>query len=226
MLKKIGRETTRPCRSFAPSAASYMKRCDGVKATGHYRLDGDHRQTYGEPARPAARTRRPLLSAPLDPAYLPATRDLQAPHQRLRTRGEVPEWSNGAVSKTVVPARVPWVRIPPSPPSFPSSSDAVDRPGTAVSAQQLAHDRRRREGRRVESKTTHVPSNAPTQRASHRPRHLTRNAFGGWALSAPVAKGFRATIPKWHRIRPRQPGADAGPSCPSEGGACRRRLPG
>ena len=31
-------------------------------------------------------------------------------------RGEVPEWSNGAVSKTVEPSRVPWVRIPPSPP--------------------------------------------------------------------------------------------------------------
>ena len=33
-------------------------------------------------------------------------------------RGEVPEWSNGAVSKTVVLLRVPWVRIPPSPPLF------------------------------------------------------------------------------------------------------------
>ena len=33
-------------------------------------------------------------------------------------RGEVPEWSIGTVSKTVVLARVPWVRIPPSPP-FP-----------------------------------------------------------------------------------------------------------
>ena len=32
------------------------------------------------------------------------------------TCGEVPEWSNGAVSKTVVLAIVPWVRIPPSPP--------------------------------------------------------------------------------------------------------------
>ena len=30
--------------------------------------------------------------------------------------GEVPEWSIGAVSKTVEPARVPRVRIPPSPP--------------------------------------------------------------------------------------------------------------
>jgi len=28
----------------------------------------------------------------------------------------VPEWSIGTVSKTVVPSRVPWVRIPPSPP--------------------------------------------------------------------------------------------------------------
>ena len=31
-------------------------------------------------------------------------------------RGEVPEWLNGTVSKTVVRATVPWVRIPPSPP--------------------------------------------------------------------------------------------------------------
>ena len=31
-------------------------------------------------------------------------------------RGEVPEWSNGAVSKTVEPSRVPRVRIPVSPP--------------------------------------------------------------------------------------------------------------
>ncbi len=30
--------------------------------------------------------------------------------------GEVPEWSNGAVSKTVDRASDPWVRIPPSPP--------------------------------------------------------------------------------------------------------------
>ncbi len=31
-------------------------------------------------------------------------------------RGGVPEWSNGAVSKTVVRASAPWVRIPPPPP--------------------------------------------------------------------------------------------------------------
>ena len=29
--------------------------------------------------------------------------------------GEVPEWTKGAVSKTVVAVRSPWVRIPPSP---------------------------------------------------------------------------------------------------------------
>ena len=32
--------------------------------------------------------------------------------------GEVPEWSNGAVSKTVERVSVPRVRIPPSPPFY------------------------------------------------------------------------------------------------------------
>ena len=32
-----------------------------------------------------------------------------------RCSGEVPEWTIGTVSKTVVPSGVPWVRIPPSP---------------------------------------------------------------------------------------------------------------
>ncbi len=31
--------------------------------------------------------------------------------------GEVPEWLNGPVLKTGVRASVPWVRIPPSPPT-------------------------------------------------------------------------------------------------------------
>src|SRR5688572_2210195 len=34
----------------------------------------------------------------------------------LTVRGEVREWLNRTVSKIVVPLRVPWVRIPPSPP--------------------------------------------------------------------------------------------------------------
>jgi hypothetical protein len=41
--------------------------------------------------------------------------------------GEVPEWSIGPVSKTGVPARVPWVRIPPSPPtSFMSKNNDLE----------------------------------------------------------------------------------------------------
>ena len=35
---------------------------------------------------------------------------------RTHICGEMPEWSNGAVSKTVVLSRVPRVRIPVSPP--------------------------------------------------------------------------------------------------------------
>src|ERR1700759_2032360 len=43
-----------------------------------------------------------------------------APYKRCP--GEVPEWSIGTVSKTVVRASVPWVRIPPSPPVLRDSS--------------------------------------------------------------------------------------------------------
>ena len=45
-----------------------------------------------------------------------APRPTRAPRRRGPRCGEVPEWSNGAVSKTVVRSRVPRVRIPPSPP--------------------------------------------------------------------------------------------------------------
>ena len=38
-------------------------------------------------------------------------------------RGEVREWLNRAVSKTVEPLRAPWVRIPPSPP-FTATTEA------------------------------------------------------------------------------------------------------
>ncbi len=39
-----------------------------------------------------------------------------------RRPGEVPEWSIGAVSKTVDRASGPWVRIPPSPPDVRSGN--------------------------------------------------------------------------------------------------------
>ena len=51
----------------------------------------------------------PTLSA------IPGLEKVKA-HQEAWERGEVPEWSNGAVSKTVDRLRDPWVRIPPSPP--------------------------------------------------------------------------------------------------------------
>jgi hypothetical protein len=47
--------------------------------------------------------------------HRPALRSKSPAHEPLG-RGEVPEWSNGAVSKTVVGASPPRVRIPVSPP--------------------------------------------------------------------------------------------------------------
>ena len=64
---------------------------------------------------------------------LSAERD-QPPFDRVAlvprcARGEVPEWSIGTVSKTVVGASSPWVRIPPSPPrAAPRPSDLVQKP--------------------------------------------------------------------------------------------------
>ncbi len=46
------------------------------------------------------------------------------PIRRGHAHGEVPEWPIGAVSKTVVPSRVPWVRIPPSPPTRNRTANA------------------------------------------------------------------------------------------------------
>ena len=70
----------------------------------------------------------------------------KSPAHHTRKRGEVPEWSNGAVSKTVEPARVPWVRIPPSPPLRNNGGHSARRRGYAVSGEHAqkvalrAHD--------------------------------------------------------------------------------------
>ena len=57
-------------------------------------------------------------------AFLPAA-------AQARTRnGEVAEWLNAAVSKTVIPSRVSGVRIPPSPPfGARTNSHATRRDG-------------------------------------------------------------------------------------------------
>lgn len=84
-----------PCSIFPEAVCSMV-----AKEAMNRQSDG-----LGTCAEHAARLWSPLLSA-TDPA--PAC-------------GEVPEWSIGTVSKTVVRASVPWVRIPPSPP-FQSAS--------------------------------------------------------------------------------------------------------
>ena len=56
---------------------------------------------------------------------------------RTKLSGEVPEWSNGAVSKTVVRASGPWVRIPPSPP-FDFKKTFADPPRGSVESSNAA----------------------------------------------------------------------------------------
>ena len=73
------------------------------------------RQVKPSSAKP---TRRALISRPTtDTCPLQTTTGYDvAPAPQSIPRGEVTEWSNVAVSKTVVPLRVPRVRIPVSPP--------------------------------------------------------------------------------------------------------------
>src|ERR1700680_1885151 len=91
------------------------------------------------PQRPAARTKRALphcaCTIGVSCAHNPHSSDLG---QKTRTQGcgkhespvgGVREWTNRTVSKTVVVARPPWVRIPPPPlsgldPERPMSSQA------------------------------------------------------------------------------------------------------
>ena len=53
--------------------------------------------------------------------------------------GGVPEWTIGAVSKTVVPEKAPWVRIPPPPFLTGSRKTAVLARGTWVRIPPLPH---------------------------------------------------------------------------------------
>ena len=76
---------------------------------------------------PVQNAAKPGLAGPVPSAIRPlSTRTAAQPPSGAR-RGEVPEWSIGTVSKTVVPLRVPWVRIPPSPP-LPCREPSIGRP--------------------------------------------------------------------------------------------------
>ena len=99
--------------SARPHPGGHRSRCDGR---------GDPRQDDGRLHRsPRRRGPRSRLKRSL---FAPPTPGCCAPRRVKRIRpghaGEVPEWPIGAVSKTVVPSRVPWVRIPPSPPTHHS----------------------------------------------------------------------------------------------------------
>src|ERR1700712_5171792 len=57
---------------------------------------------------------------PCQPSFL-SLRERPRPKGVNRFRGEVAEWLNVPHSKCGVPARAPWVQIPPSPPTSPPS---------------------------------------------------------------------------------------------------------
>src|SRR5437667_11733505 len=71
-------------------------------------------------------TRLSLLNLLYDSREAPDySRCANLPDGNIEKAGEVREWLNRAVSKTVEPLRVPWVRIPPSPPGLTSCFTVV-----------------------------------------------------------------------------------------------------
>jgi hypothetical protein len=86
----------------------------------------------------------------------------------------VPEWSIGSVSKTEVPARVPGVRIPPSPPTRPAQRAIRRTHWMAELARSHAKgpsDQRPQSGRSVEASPSGM---ARAQRAQSSPSGMAR----------------------------------------------------
>ncbi len=79
-----------------------------------------HSASCGQSNRHPRRAHR-LYSPPFRGAGVPEHGGSGSVHAP-RSIGEVPEWSIGSVSKTDVPARVPGVRIPPSPHSVATAT--------------------------------------------------------------------------------------------------------
>ena len=108
---RFNMKAARSIRTFHFKLAHYMHepaRVNGCSSEiAAYSRFSAHRKSLAKPFPPLADRKR-LVYGP---------RHLKDPLVTKR-RGEVPEWSNGAVSKTVERASVPRVRIPLSPPFF------------------------------------------------------------------------------------------------------------
>ena len=93
--------------------------------------------------------------------------------------GEVREWLNRAVSKTVEPLRVPWVRIPPSPP-FRNEISSVDvLPGNRH--RRFALTRRFRGLSSLLQRPAPVPRGAMSSSGSGSPE---KGSLRDWPMSA------------------------------------------
>jgi hypothetical protein len=152
------------------------------------------------------RSAREAVAPPRTPAYNPAL-------------GEVPEWSIGTVSKTVVRASVPWVRIPPSPP-VPLSSLALNGAlrvtwqangcpshDNEMSGAQLSRnpeltrpvrsdtsqDRAKIASSVIRQSTSALLSRAPARRCMVRIRTIERQGDAGSSNSA-VARSLRVAL--------------------------------
>src|SRR5688500_18236949 len=128
--------------------------------------------------------------------------------------GEVPEWLNGAVSKTVDRASGPWVRIPPSPPSLASLGLAA-RVGFGrrpLGASRLGASGANPTSDHERQPTADLESGTRTSRA----QGLSRAEESRKDVRREEDVSAEQPPPEAH---PRLPGADAHPSRP------RRALP-
>src|SRR5258708_39387050 len=94
------------------------------------------------------------------PRLLPENRP---PISGKRGPGEGPEWSIGTVSKTVVRASVPWVRIPPSPPPCFELRRSQGKPCGVLARSRVPSEALAKEGgRKGTRRSTSISSKAKT----------------------------------------------------------------
>ena len=103
--------------------------------------------------------------------------------------GEVAEWSNVPHSKCGVPGRVPWVRIPPSPPSSKIQIKSIAQQQGGASSLYAGHECFSC------NRSVHLSDQVRRlvkNRSQHRSRFAHRKANGGWfKLSAQDVSAFR-----------------------------------